>query len=471
MSANHVARMSAVALTAVLLVSCSSSPEEMQDAPATADATTVYEGARVIVGDQHPPIEDAVVVVEGGKFAQVGRRGDVQMPAAATHVDLAGKTVMPAMVDMHSHLGFLKTLDGSMSKENFTRENLIDHLQRYAYHGFAAVISVGTDMGDLPFQLREEVIPDAALFRTVGRGLAWPGSGPFDPARNDVPYSVTTEEEARAAVRDLAPKRPDFVKIWVDDRNGRQKKLTPPLYGAAIDEARKLNLASVVHVYDLEDAKGLVRAGAVGFTHLVRDADIDDELLALLRERPQVFFIPNIGITSRGIEMGRPKWLDDPLLHETIPPSQIAPLEKSFSNRKPDVLARTREEWDRAVRNIAKLRMSGVPIVFGSDSAGDPSRLVGWHAAWELQSLVMAGIPPAEAIIDATSVAARTLRLDQLGTVAAGKSADFIVLDANPLDDIANARRINKVVLRGQEVNREALREKWQAEWAKKPTQ
>jgi imidazolonepropionase-like amidohydrolase len=109
--------------------------------------------------------------------------------------------------------------------------------------------------------------------------------------------------------------------------------------------------------------------------------------------------------------------------------------------------------------------------VFGSDSAGDPSRLVGWHAAWELQSLVMAGIPPAEAIIDATSVAARTLRLDQLGTVAAGKSADFIVLDANPLDDIANARRINKVVLRGQEVNREALREKWQAEWAKKPTQ
>jgi imidazolonepropionase-like amidohydrolase len=109
--------------------------------------------------------------------------------------------------------------------------------------------------------------------------------------------------------------------------------------------------------------------------------------------------------------------------------------------------------------------------VYGRDSAGDPSRLVGWHAAWELQSLVMAGIPPAEAIIDATSVAAHALKLNHLGTVAAGKSADFIVLDANPLDDIANARRINKVILRGQEVNRSALRAKWQAEWSKVPTQ
>jgi imidazolonepropionase-like amidohydrolase len=205
----------------------------------------------------------------------------------------------------------------------------------------------------------------------------------------------------------------------------------------------------------------------VGFTHLVRDADIDDELVGLLKERPDVFFIPNIGITARGIESGRPKWLDDPLLHETIPPGQIAPLVRNFADRKPDVLARTRAEWDRAVRNIATLRAHGVPLVFGSDSAGDPSRLIGWHAMWELQSLVMAGIPPDEAIVDATSVAAKALKLDQrLGTVAPGKSADFVVLDANPLDDIANTRRIDKVFLRGQEVNREALRARWQLEWS-----
>src|SRR5206468_2022364 len=126
---------------------------------------------------------------------------------------------------------------------------------------------------------REEVHPGAALFRTVGRGLAWPGSGPNDAARNDVPYVITTVEQARQAVRDLAPHRPDFVKIWVDDRNHTQKKLTPELYGAAIDEAHKYNLRTIAHVFDLEDAKGLLRAGIEGFTHLVRDKEIDDEFL------------------------------------------------------------------------------------------------------------------------------------------------------------------------------------------------
>ncbi len=432
----------------------------------TASDVIVFEGARLIVGDATPPIENSAFVVERDFFTTIGRNGELVVPAGAARVDLTGKTVMPAMVDVHSHLGFLDQANGTMSKENFNRENLLDHLQRYAYHGFAAVMSVGTDMGELPFQLREDVHPSAALFRTAGRGLAWPGSGPFDPARNDVPFPVTTEEQARAAVRELAPKKPDFVKIWVDDRNGRAKKLTPPLYGAAIDEAHKRNLRAIAHVYDLEDAKGLVRAGADGFTHLVRDADIDDELIGLLKERPSVFFVPNIGITSRGIEEGRPTWLDDPLLRETIPPNQIEALVASYAGRTPDALQRTREEWSRATRNIAKLRAAGVKLVFGSDSAGDPSRLLGWHAVWELQSLGMAGIPPSEALVMASSRAAEVLKLDRLGVVKAGRSADFIVLTANPLDDLANTRRIEKVYLRGLEVDRAGLRAKWQTQWS-----
>lgn len=448
--------------SAIAWAACSS-PVESQ--ARKASDVTVFEGALLIVGDATPPIENSAFVVEKDSFTKVGRKGDLAVPAGAARVDLTGKTVMPAMVDVHSHLGFLNQANGTMSKENFNRENLLDHLQRYAYHGFAAVMSAGTDMGDLPFQLREEAHANAALFRTVGRGLAWPGSGPFDPARTDVPFSVTTEEEARAAVRELAPKKPDFVKIWVDDRNGRAKKLTPSLYGAAIDEAHKYNLRAIAHVYDLEDAKGLVRVGADGFTHLVRDADIDDELIGLLEERPSVFFTPNIGITSRGIDEGRPKWLDDALLHETIPPDQIKPLVASYADRKPEALQRTREEWSRAMRNIAKLGAAGVKLVFGSDAAGDPSRLLGWHAVWELQSLVMAGIPAPEAIVMATSRAAEALKLDRLGTVKAGKSADFLVLAANPLDDIANTRRIEKVYLRGQEVDRAGLRAKWEAQW------
>ena len=448
-----------LALTAIGLTSAAAQPR-------TAGRAVLFEGARLITGDGKAAMENSAFVVENGRFTKVGKRGEVQLPAGAARVDLTGKTVIPALIDVHSHLGFLKQLDGSMSKANFNRENLIDHLNRYAYHGFAAAISMGTDFGELPYQLREEVIPGAALFRTVGRGLAWPGSGPNDPARNDVPYVVTTVEQARQAVRELAPHHPDFVKIWVDDRNHTQKKLTPDLYGAAVDEAHKHNLRAIAHVFDLEDAKGLVRAGIDGFTHLVRDKDIDDEFIALLKQRPDIFFTPNLGVTSRGLEAGRPAWLDDPILHETIPPSQINRLEKQFSNRKPEALAATRASWELQVRNLNKLRAAGVRIVLGSDSAGDPLRTIGWHAIWEVDSLARAGMPPAEVIVASTRLGAETLKLDRLGLVAAGKSADFVVLDANPLDNIANTRKIAGVYLRGQEVDRAAMRAKWQAEWS-----
>ena len=205
-------------------------------AQAPRPAVTVFEGARLIVGDGSA-IENAAFVVENGRFTAVGRNGQVTVPAGAARVDLSGKTVMPAIVDAHGHPGFVDAATGQMSKANFTRENYIDHLQRYAYHGVAATISTGTDMGELAYKLRAETIPNAALIRTVGLGLAYPGSGPADASRNDVPYAVTSVAEARKAAQDLAPHKPDFVKIWVDSRGGRQKKLTPEMFAAAADEA------------------------------------------------------------------------------------------------------------------------------------------------------------------------------------------------------------------------------------------
>src|SRR5512132_2345869 len=162
-------------LGAAIVVGCSS---QSASQPPAASTVAVFEGARLIDGNGGAPVENSAFIVENNRFMAVGRKAEINVPSGATRVDLTGQTVMPAIIDAHGHLGFLDMANGTMSKANFTRENYIDHLQRYAYHGVAATISTGTDMGELAYQLRSEVIPNAAIIRTVGRGLAWPGSGP-----------------------------------------------------------------------------------------------------------------------------------------------------------------------------------------------------------------------------------------------------------------------------------------------------
>jgi len=462
-------------LATAIAVGCSSQGAS-QAPPASVPSSTyeiavltVFEGARLITGDGNPPIENSAFVVQNNRFSAVGRKGELEVSPGARRVDLTGKTVMPAIVDAHGHLGFLDMANGTMSKTNFTRANYIDHLERYAYHGVAATISTGTDMGELAYQLRGEVIPNAAIIRTVGRGLAWPGSGPNDPSRNDVPYAVTTVEQARNAVQDLAAHKPDFVKIWVDDRNGRQKKLTPELYQAAADEARKHNLPAVAHVFDLEDAKGLVRAGVEGFLHSIRDSPVDDEFIRLAKEH-NIWITPNLGGMNRASLIrptGTPAWFDDPLVRETVAPIMIKARREMYEKRRTAGAPAADGARVFDLANTRKLHAAGVRLVLGSDTAGDSNRWIGMMTLVELENMVAAGLTPAEVIVAATRDAAAVLRLDQLGTVATGKSADFIVLDANPLEDIANVRKIATVYLRGQEVDRAGLRTKWQAQWSK----
>ena len=458
-------RRNAVLAAGLFLVAAYSWPAAGQ-APRPTGAT-VFEGARLIIGDGSAPIEGAAFVVENSRITTVGQRGRVAAPAGAAHVDLSGKTVMPAIVDAHGHPGFLDAVTGQLSKANFTRENYIDHLERYAYHGVAATISTGTDMGELAYKLRAETIPNAALIRTVGLGLAYPGSGPTDSSRNDVPYAVTSVAEARKAVQDLAPHQPDFVKIWVDSRNGRQQKLTPEMFAAAADEAHKQGLPAIAHVFDLADAKLLVRAGVEGFLHSIRDQEVDDEFIRLAKEH-DIWITPNLGGINRVSlirEDGTPAWFDEPLVRETIAPALIRQRAQMYEKRKREGTP-PRPVFDAI--NVRKLHTAGVRQVLGSDAGGDGNRWLGLHTLLEFDNMVAAGFTPMEMIVAATRDSAKVLRLDQLGMVAAGKSADFIVLDANPLDNISNVRKINAVYLRGEAVDRAGLRAKWQAQWRAK---
>ena len=448
-----------------------------------ASRVTVFEGARLITGDGSAPIEDSAFVVANTRFTRVGRRGQVAVPAGATRVDLRGKTVMPTKVDLHGHIGYQHDWDGTMAKEYFTRENLIDHLERLAYYGISATIGIGdlvdrsdlhggrTNWGDVPLRMRNEVVPGAALFKTAGPGIAWPGSGANGhPSRTDVPYPVTTVEEAREATRDNLRMKPEFIKIWVDDRGGRMPKLTPPLYLAIIEEAHKANVPVAAHNITLADGKLLLKAGVEGWLHLpVRNGEVpDEEFLAMVRERiakrdrPNMWFNPGAGTAASS----RADW-DDPLLRETIPPDQIqAQVGQQLANITPESTERARRNLrEMGVNNALKLRAAGMKITLGGDT-GQTRFFIGWSQQLEFENWVRMGLTPMEAIVAATRDSAVAGGFNT-GLIATDKNADFVVLDANPLDDIANSRRINRVYLRGQEIDRAGLVKKWQARWKK----
>jgi imidazolonepropionase-like amidohydrolase len=470
-----------IAASSIFTSACSGQTDRQ---PPQATGVTAFEGARLITGDGSVPIENSVFIVDHSQFTLVGRRGEVHVPAGAAHVDLTGKTVMPTMVDLHGHIGFQNVAEGTMSKEMYTRDNLIDHLQLLAYNGVGAVVGVGdlvsrsdlhggrTNWGDVPLRVRDEVVPGAALFRTAGPGIAWPGSGAQGhPSRVDVAYPVSTVDEARAAVRDYVAMKPLFIKIWVDDRGGTKKTLTPPLYRAVVEEAHKYNVPVGAHNVTLANAKELMRAGVEGWLHVpARGGDeADDELVSIVKDRiarqdrPNIWMTPALITSWMNTQGGtRPEWLDDPLLQAAYSQHDIEehwgnPLKKMTA----DEVARARRSFESEARSAMKLRAAGMKVVNGTDT-GQTRFWIGYFNHLDLESLVAMGMTPSEAIVAATRDSAAVAGINT-GLVAAGKNADFVVLNANPLERISNTRKIDKVYLRGAEVDRAALRARWQA--------
>jgi imidazolonepropionase-like amidohydrolase len=440
----------------------------------------VLRGARILIGDGRV-IENGALLVQDGLLMQVGANAAVTAPVNAVAIDVRGKTVMPAIVNAHSHLGWEKYT--SWGSQNFTRDNLIDHLYRHAYYGVGTVISTASDKESiaLPVQLDQKLGKIGGARFVPEPGLGTPGGGANPNFTNDPGwwgagdgfYEPATAVDARQAIRAEAAKGIQVFKIWVDNRDlqrGGRIKLSEDIYRAAIDEAIVHDIKVLAHAPDVRDHKLLLRAGVRRLIH--GPSEIDDEWIELMTSR-NAYLIPTTQSSFRD-----PKFYEDPFFREHVSAAVIARLANPRNLGPIGAPPRTsppaatppasREAADeRARARFTRMVNAGIQIILGADVGWGPTAthvgsFFGYAEHLEIEAFVRLGMTPSQAITAATRRPADAFGLHHVGSIAVGKAADFLVLDANPLDDIRNTRRIAQVYLRGVELDRARLRESWQ---------
>ena len=381
-----------------------------------------FIGARIIDGTGRAPLERATLLVHDGRVQAVG--ASVKIPAGAQRIDVAGKTIIPGLISGHSHVSDL------------------GQLSLYARYGITAVFSLG---GDKEIALRDQTRSEQqtpALTRTR-LYIAGP-----------IPVSKTAED-ARRAVDANAAARTDIMKFRLDDNLGRTAKMPPEAYSAIIDEAHKKGMRVAIHIVTLADAKAVLQLGGDYIAHSVRDQDIDDETISLLKKN-RAFYTPTLmREVSTFVYAEKPAFLQDLFLLKDGNQAEMAKAQDPAfqDNMRTDKGALWyKEHLPVAMRNLKKVADAGVPVVMGTDT-GPPYRFQGYFEHLELEYMTRAGLTPMQVLVAATSTAARCLHAeDQFGTLQPGKWADLIVLPANPLDDIRNTRKLESVWIAGNRV-------------------
>lgn len=432
-------------LFALLVVSLSAcSTESRQSADSESVPITIL-GAKLIDGTGADPIEDSVVVVEGTRIRSVGSRAETPVPKGGEIIDGRGKTVMPGLIELHAHY--------------FGDRNEMERLLRAQLRfGVTTSRSIGTDReGHLA------VVADARAGKVHAPRLYTAGLGFTHPDGHPVQLPFVrrpqTEQEARAGVAELAAQKVDFIKMWVESKNGTLPKITPEMRRIIVEAAAKHHVPVVAHAFDRADMEQLVDIGVRQFLHTVRDTeDISDELLARLKAEG-VGFTPTFTVAERlWYFPENPGDLEDPELRSLLDPSFLADIEKEETRK--ELLAhpgipRLKDEYARAEHFVKKLADHGIRLGVGSDSGagGIPA---GWGTHHEMQLFIKAGLTPMQTLRAATGEAAALLSEGEpsFGAIEPGKAADLLILNADPLDDIANTRKIHRVMQAGRWLDR-----------------
>jgi imidazolonepropionase-like amidohydrolase len=397
-----------------------------------AQNVTAFTGATVWDGTGAPAVQGATIVVRDGRIVSAGRGA---APAGATVVDLTGKWVIPGIVDAHAHV------TGNWVPESVkgTRARVEEELRLFARYGITTVNSLGGEPAE------------ASAVRAANKDQR------LDRARLHFAGPViaaTTSDAAAAAVGANADAKVDWIKIRVDDNLGTVEKMPWPAVEKVISESHARGLRVATHLFYLDDAKRLLRAGSDLVAHSIRDVAVDTEVIDLLRAR-RVCYVPTLTREMVSyVYSERPAFFDDPFFQRHANPLEVQRVSTpEFQQRMASSKAAAgyRAALQVAKRNLKVLFDAGIPIAMGTD-AGPAGRFPGYFEHLELQLMVESGLTPAQALRSATSVAAQCIGADDAGSLVAGKSADFLVLDADPLADIANTKRLRAVYIAGQEV-------------------
>ena len=410
--------------------------------------STVIEHVRVLDGTGAPAKENVTVVVTGQSIASIrpGVPSGKALAAGAKVIDAHGQTMIPGLINAHGHLALV---DGAKnSGDYYTAPHVIAELRQYEHYGVLDMLSLGLNR-DLVYSIRSQQTAgtfDGAAVFVADRGIGVHDGAPAIPHADDQLYQPNTPEEARRAVDEAAGRHTNFIKIWVDSMHGKVPKMSPEIESAVIEEAHKQHLPVAAHVYALADAKQLITDGVDVLAHSIRDAPVDRELITMMKKHG-TYYLPTLTVDeSFFVFADRPELLDDPFLARATTPAELAVLRSGAYRRQVAAdpgTAQHRADLAMAKRNLLTLYRAGVRVGFGTDSGANPVRLPGYAEHRELQLMVEAGLTPAEAIHCATGVNARLLGIAaQTGTLAAGKRADFLLVDGNPAAHIADTKKM-----------------------------